>query len=194
MIRNNLSILLAERGMKATQLANDTGIARSTLSKITNNNSEKIDYGTINAICRRLKITPCEFFEYLPYDASYFVSIDEELAADPKDGPLTWKIDAFLNIDSDTGKLSFEYSGQVTSFGSGPNGSDALQVFLNPANEEEELKLKSFFKKVPASFTSDIHSAFLNAIDAEIKNDRFSPYRPNGNDYISLELFNFIEQ
>lgn len=31
MIRNRLSILLAERGIKATKVANDTGIARSTL-------------------------------------------------------------------------------------------------------------------------------------------------------------------
>lgn len=68
MIRNNLSILLAERSLKAIDVSNDTKIARSTLSKISNNSTEKIDYSTINTLCTYLSIEPKDFFTFIPLD------------------------------------------------------------------------------------------------------------------------------
>ncbi|HFU4093788.1 TPA: helix-turn-helix domain-containing protein, partial [Streptococcus suis] len=37
MLKNNLSILLSERNIKVLRLSNETGIARSTISKIASN-------------------------------------------------------------------------------------------------------------------------------------------------------------
>ena len=51
MIINKLNLLLAERFIKASKLAKDTGIAQSTISKIVNNATSQIDYSTLDKIC-----------------------------------------------------------------------------------------------------------------------------------------------
>lgn len=68
MIRNNLSLLLTERSLKAVDVSKDTKIAQSTLSKISNNSTEKIDYSTINTLCTYLSIEPKDFFTFIPLD------------------------------------------------------------------------------------------------------------------------------
>ncbi|MFC6201249.1 helix-turn-helix domain-containing protein [Lactiplantibacillus nangangensis] len=81
MISNKLATLMAERKIKATRLSSDTGIARSTISSLTNNDSKMIQFDTINTLCQYLNVTPADFFIYSPYD----VSIDIE----------TTKVDAY---------------------------------------------------------------------------------------------------
>lgn len=68
MLRNNLAKLMIDRGITATQLFNDTGIARSTISKISNNNTDKISLYTIDKICNYLEVSPSDFFDFWPYD------------------------------------------------------------------------------------------------------------------------------
>ena len=68
MLRNNLAKLMIDRGVTATQLFNDTGIARSTISKISNNNTDKISMSTIDKICNYLRITPADFFDFIPFE------------------------------------------------------------------------------------------------------------------------------
>ena len=68
MLRNNLAKLMIDRGITATQLFNDTGIARSTISKISNNNTDKISLSTIDKICNYLEVSPSDFFDFWPYD------------------------------------------------------------------------------------------------------------------------------
>ncbi|HEM4762899.1 TPA: helix-turn-helix transcriptional regulator, partial [Streptococcus suis] len=68
MLRNNLAKLMIDRGVTATQLFNDTGIARSTISKISNNNTDKISLQTIDKICNYLEVSPSEFFDFWAYD------------------------------------------------------------------------------------------------------------------------------
>ena len=63
MIKNNLAKLMFDRGITATQLFKDTGIARSTISKITNNNTDKISLKIIDQLCNYLRVTPAEFFD-----------------------------------------------------------------------------------------------------------------------------------
>ena len=78
MLINRLAILLAERTMSGARLASDTGIAQSTISKITSNKSKQVDYETVNKICNSLGITANEFFDYSPidYEIKYFCEED----------------------------------------------------------------------------------------------------------------------
>ncbi|MEY8444383.1 helix-turn-helix transcriptional regulator [Lactococcus ileimucosae] len=78
MIINRLAILLAERNMKAKLLSVQTGIAQSTLTRITSNSSAQIDFDTLNKICNQLKITPNDFFDYTPYDFKVSLVRDDE--------------------------------------------------------------------------------------------------------------------
>ena len=71
MIKNRLAVLLAERKLRITKVAIDTGISRNSLTSISQNDSEMIRLDTINTLCKYLGITPNEFFEYIPVDTSF---------------------------------------------------------------------------------------------------------------------------
>lgn len=76
MIRNNLSILLSERGMKNTALSIKTGISKNTISSLTQNDGKMIQLETINKICQVLDIDPGQFFSYIPYDFEFVFSFE----------------------------------------------------------------------------------------------------------------------
>ncbi|MDM1487707.1 MULTISPECIES: helix-turn-helix transcriptional regulator [Acinetobacter] len=57
MIYSNLAVLLAERKLKVADLVRMTGINKSTLHKLYNGESVRIDFDTIDKICESLNIT-----------------------------------------------------------------------------------------------------------------------------------------
>ena len=56
MIISNLAVLLAERKLKVADLVRSTGINKSTLHKLYNDESVRIDFETIDKICNALDI------------------------------------------------------------------------------------------------------------------------------------------
>lgn len=68
MIRCNLSILLAERGLTISQVSEDTGISRTTLTALAKNRNSGIQLETINTLCLYLKIEPSQLIAFLPFD------------------------------------------------------------------------------------------------------------------------------
>lgn len=68
MIRYNLNKLLGERNLKISKVFVDTGISRSTLTKIVNNQSSMVQTETIDKLCQYLKIDVSDFFEYIPIE------------------------------------------------------------------------------------------------------------------------------
>ena len=56
MIISNLAVLLAERKMKVADLVRSTGINKSTLHKLYNGESVRIDFETIDKICLALDV------------------------------------------------------------------------------------------------------------------------------------------
>ena len=68
MIRYNLNKLLGERNLKISKVFVDTGISRSTLTKIVNNQSSMVQTETIDKLCQYLKVSPSDFFEYIPIE------------------------------------------------------------------------------------------------------------------------------
>ncbi|MDQ1209363.1 putative transcriptional regulator [Acinetobacter baylyi] len=56
MIISNLAVLLAERKMKVADLVRSTGINKSTLHKLYNDESVRIDFETIDKICIALNV------------------------------------------------------------------------------------------------------------------------------------------
>lgn len=180
MIRNKLSILLAERGIKATKVANDTGIARSTLSKITNNSSEKIDYSTINTLCRYLKITPCDFFEYEPFDVSFFVSLEKTYTED--NVLFYYDIEAFMNIYDADGKHTIEYTGVFELDGKG-----YFAFYVEPASNDDVILVDMYLHDVSQTFITDITTKFKTKI-IHAANETGN-YDISMNDHITINLF-----
>ena len=56
MIISNLAVLLAERKLKVADLVRSTGINKSTLHKLYNDESVRIDFETIDKICVALDV------------------------------------------------------------------------------------------------------------------------------------------
>lgn len=78
MIKNNFNTLMAERQLKITRVSNDTGISRTTLTALSQEMSKGVQLDTLNTLCIYLNITPCEFFDYLPFDLEYNIEQNTE--------------------------------------------------------------------------------------------------------------------
>lgn len=163
MIRNNLAVLMRERGIKNSILSLKTGISKNTISSTAQNDGKMIQLETINKICQVLDITPNEFFEYTPIDALYHVDIDEESSKGL--GPSTWGVTAFIKLTKNEELISaIEYTGYITEDGwtTFPDGTDAqvLRIVLEPDEESTTDELE----KLSVTFQTKIKNDFGNAI------------------------------
>ena len=61
----NLPVLLAERRMKVADLIRMTRISKSTMHKIYNEQTSRIDFETMDKICEALDIGVGDIFEYI---------------------------------------------------------------------------------------------------------------------------------
>ena len=52
----NLPVLLAERRMKVADVARETGMSKTTLHKLYNGQSTRIDFETIEKLCLLLNV------------------------------------------------------------------------------------------------------------------------------------------
>lgn len=64
MLKCNLAVLLAERGLSVSDLSEQTGLSRNTLGALVNNTGKGIQFDTMDAICQYLDINPGELFTY----------------------------------------------------------------------------------------------------------------------------------
>ena len=70
MILCNLPVLLAGRRMKVADLIRMTGISKSTMHKIYNEQTSRIDFETMDKICEALDIGVGDLFTYVPNEVS----------------------------------------------------------------------------------------------------------------------------
>ena len=71
MIKTNLAVLLAERGLKIADVYKATGISKTTLMAISENSGKGIQYDTMDKLCSFLEVEPKDFFVYSPYMVSF---------------------------------------------------------------------------------------------------------------------------
>lgn len=173
MLINRLAILLAERSMSGARLASDTGIAQSTISKITSNKSKQVDYETVNKICNTLGVTSDDFFDYSPidYDIKYFS--DEESGA----------VFAFVKIlDRDIPVATLEYKVDfefhINTFK--PDNPVDIEELKQNYRQVETLTVKASLKKqnketykkftdLPSNFQNIFNSELLQIVGKNIK-------------------------
>lgn len=65
MIKNNLAKILGERQIKITELARMTGLNYIGLWKFYKGKTKMIEFATMEKICKSLRITVGELFEYI---------------------------------------------------------------------------------------------------------------------------------
>lgn len=66
MIKSRLHILMHDKGVKSiAKLAKETEISRPTLYRIYNNDGDRVEYGTLDKLCRYFNCTVGELLEYV---------------------------------------------------------------------------------------------------------------------------------
>jgi len=65
-IKINLSKLLGERKLRASEVARKTGINKNTLSALYNENVSGIKFDTLEKLCKFLSCSIGELVEYVP--------------------------------------------------------------------------------------------------------------------------------
>ncbi|MDN3503571.1 MULTISPECIES: helix-turn-helix domain-containing protein [unclassified Psychrobacter] len=70
MISCNLPVLLAERRLRVADLVRMTDISKSTLHRIYNDETTRIEFDTLSKLCEVLEVTPCEILKYVPDEDS----------------------------------------------------------------------------------------------------------------------------
>lgn len=159
MIINKLNLLLAERFIKASKLAKDTGIAQSTISKIVNNATSQIDYSTLDKICLYLKITPSDFFEYAPYQFVFKNFQNEGYTKDKKTAFFKFNIE----ISGEIFPVSFK--GSIFDL----NNPEGASVSLHPLGEKDmENLLFDFDKHLSISIKSSLSEEITSYISKNI--------------------------
>lgn len=93
MIRNNLAMILTQKRIKISRMALDTGLSRTTLTALSQNESKRIDNDTLNTILMYLQIKPDDFFNFVSYDCE--VKIE----------PIDFKVD--INSDDFSNETSY---------------------------------------------------------------------------------------
>lgn len=174
MIRNKLTVLLAEKNIRANRVSNDTGIARSTLSSLTNNSSKMIQLETINSICQYLNVSPADFFEYVPFDFDYYSEIGEldQEAYKENHSDITYPINAFLNITENFKKVAaIEFSGDITDFWYATpldeqNNIHTFSAIVKPIKDSKALK--PYIDQLSPSFNTQVIKDFTQVIEQSL--------------------------
>lgn len=175
MIRYNLNKLLGERNLKISKVFVDTGISRSTLTKIVNNQSTMVQIETIDKLCQYLKVGVSDFFEYIPVELEVNVFLNES------DGFGTLGLDLIIKIKDTFHNTEQEF---VYTINEDKKGEDNIFVdnewYSNDLGEKIKilridfpLDFKDYVTKITNNnygFYSDIYQEIENKIHDTISN------------------------
>lgn len=68
MILSKFPVILAERKLRVADVVRATGMSKSTLHKLYNEDSSRIDFNTVNELCKFLDVQVGDLFVYVPDD------------------------------------------------------------------------------------------------------------------------------
>ena len=176
MIHCNLALLLTERNLKITKVAADTGISRTTLTTLSNNYGQGIQFATLNTLCKYLSVTPEQFFSYVPFDVEVNKStlVGETLLIDCS------LVDVFR-------KIPFRLKGIIEPVGLFSNGafiSIAISILYDHdfGDAAENNFVIEKLKTLPLPFFVDLEFNIINntvGIDEKYHNPSITCYWDN---------------
>ena len=164
MIQSKLSVLMAERGLKISDLYEETGISKTTLMALAENSGKGVQFDTVDKLCNFLGVTPCEFFEYSPY----IVNIEESKYYSQKENNLN---DLAVTVKNQFYEKTFYLSMYIDSgdaFDLPINDTDLKLAVLIGLSDNESYKNEEFFKFL-SELSVAFETEFINKIINNIK-------------------------
>lgn len=70
MIINRFPVILAEKRLRVADVVRATGMSKTTLHKLYNDDSSRIDFETLDKLCRFLEVQVGDLLEYKSDDLS----------------------------------------------------------------------------------------------------------------------------
>lgn len=67
MLKSNLAVLMAQRGLKIADVYEKTGISKTTLMALADNKSKGVQFETIDKLCNFFNVPIEQFFIYSPF-------------------------------------------------------------------------------------------------------------------------------
>lgn len=193
MIRNRLSELLSERGLKTSRVAKDVKIARSSLTSMIQNDSEMVRYDAIDKLCRYLNINVNDFFEYVPMNIELTIENIKNLTTfnnvkvlqNLSESMTSLYITADFLIDIEFNNKDYNYDCELSLSEVKYNGFfNEFNFVLNNEDEHSDLKekvdnltpglKKILFKKINNLLAENFKVNFLNKADEQISFPEFS--------------------
>lgn len=169
MIKVNLAVLMAERGLRITDVSKQTGITRPTLTALVNNTGTAIQFETINKLCMFLKVEPQELLSYIPIDVKI-----KSHTLDMKNDTLNIEFGIIKSQKQYTCSLRGNVHLDVTSNEAADLVSNVcidLELHDPGGNVELEYENKiisSTFSSLPKLFLREIESKIAKLVDYEI--------------------------
>lgn len=164
MIQSKLSVLMAERGLKISDLYEETGISKTTLMALAENSGKGVQFDTVDKLCNFLGITPCEFFEYSPY----IVNLEESNYCSQKENNLN---DLAITVKNQFYEKTFYLSIYIDSgdaFDLPINDKDLKLAVLIGLSGNESYRDEEFFKFL-SGLSVAFETEFINKIINNIK-------------------------
>lgn len=172
MIRNNLAMILAQKQIKISRMALDTGLSRTTLTSLSQNDSKRIDNDTLNVILMYLKITPNDFFEFLKYDFDIkleAINFEFDFLVEQDITVITInksEIDLFIIIDDKVSSRKPVYEFEITVSKLANKSVSETMYFIDEEGESEE---ETFSENIVFNISNKTSiEAFQSFADKEI--------------------------
>lgn len=177
MLKSNLKVLLAERNISITQVSNDTGISRTTLTSLMSV-AKGIQFETMNTLCNYLKITPSDLFIYVPYDIE--IKLD---SFKYKYGSSNNFFSFFIEVLKENRKYVILFNGYIYNFEKDFDIQLDLYQELETEEDKDDFKnIKYYLEKLPIQFFVDIENQIRKIFVEELE---FSDFYDKINEEIS---------
>lgn len=168
MIRCNLAVLLAQRGMRVSKVAADTGISRTTLTALVNNTGAGVQYDTLDTLCRYLGATIDQLLAFIPLSVTFDIRPSSSSISDGETFDLTLSMERAgraekyeMIVDAILGYREIvDHRGDVSD-----RWVDRVDLFIefSPEEERKEQCLAEFCS-IPREFIFDIESKIADAV------------------------------
>ncbi|WP_373879555.1 helix-turn-helix domain-containing protein [Levilactobacillus brevis] len=176
MIRNNLAVILTEKQIRISKMANDTGISRTTLTALSQNTNKMVQMGTINSVCMYLGTDPTRFFEYLPFDFDFnfqLGDIDKEHSKSTGSN-YSFRSAFFINISENNKRVeTIEFSGFTDCTNKSTHKYDSL---FNVTDQNNMDKLTPYLERMSLACMTDVKrdaAKFINDGTLDEITDRY---------------------
>ncbi|HEH8215115.1 TPA: helix-turn-helix transcriptional regulator [Staphylococcus aureus] len=196
MIQSRLSVLMAERGLKISDLYEETGISKTTLMAVAENTGKGVQFDTVDKLCNFLGVTPCEFFDYSPY-------IVESKKSNFSEGNLEGfeirikkqNYEKYFNLDI------YIFSGDSYDIPLKKGEFDYyISLVLQDSDHYSEHEFYHFLTNMSISFRIDFINKLIEKVKSKLKDlvlnkqpseliGGYETIQFQSNDYVALKLF-----